>query len=281
MLLERRHLSLALVVLLTASAGCTGLLGSEAGPGGSDTAVTTTPADANGPAPGTSGFDAAAIERGHFEALSNSSFTTALSFQLSTIRDGENRSVFINRTVAVDRESDRSLATGELVQASGDALVTTTYTADGTTAERRVLTRSGETMSDYRSATPPYDGQVQPVNESSVIDRSLLQSLGADINWTYAGTETVDGDSVSRFEATGSDVTGFAADDAVSTNVSANGTTDSASATVLVDEDGVVRSFQYRVTTERDGRPVTVTLSVSVSKVDDTTVAEPDWLSDA
>ena len=281
MLLERRHLSLALVVLLTASAGCTGLLGSEAGPGGSDTAVTTTPADANGPAPGTSGFDAAAIERGHFEALSNSSFTTALSFQLSTIRDGENRSVFINRTVAVDRESDRSLATGELVQASGDALVTTTYTADGTTAERRVLTRSGETMSDYRSATPPYDGQVQPVNESSVIDRSLLQSLGADINWTYAGTETVDGDSVSRFEATGSDVTGFAADDAVSTNVSADGTTDAASATVLVDEDGVVRSFQYRVTTERDGRPVTVTLSVSVSKVDDTTVAEPDWLSDA
>jgi len=281
MLLERRHLSLALVVLLTASAGCTGLLGSEAGPGGSDTAVTTTPADANGPAPGTSGFDAAAIERGHFEALSNSSFTTALSFQLSTVRDGENRSVFINRTVAVDRESDRSLATGELVQASGDALVTTTYTADGTTAERRVLTRSGETMSDYRSATPPYDGQVQPVNESSVIDRSLLQSLGADINWTYAGTETVDGDSVSRFEATGSDVTGFAADDAVSTNVSADGTTDAASATVLVDEDGVVRSFQYRVTTERDGRPVTVTLSVSVSKVDDTTVAEPDWLSDA
>ena len=280
MSLERRHLSLALVVLLTASAGCTGLLGSEAGPGGSDTAVTTTPADANGPAPGTSGFDAAAIERGHFETLSNSSFTTALSFQLSTVRDGENRSVFINRTVAVDRENDRSLATGELVQASGDALVTTTYTADGTTAERRVLTRGGETMSDYRSATPPYDGQVQPVNESSVIDRSLLQSLGADINWTYAGTETVDGDSVSRFEATGSDVTGFAADDAVSTNVSADGTTDAASATVLVDKDGVVRSFQYRVTTERDGRPVTVTLSVSVSKVDDTTVAEPDWLSD-
>ncbi|MDT3434815.1 hypothetical protein [Haloarcula sp. 1CSR25-25] len=281
MSLERRHLSLALVVLLTASAGCTGLLGSEAGSGGSDTAVTTTPADANGPAPGTSGFDAAATERGHFETLSNSSFTTALSFQLSTVRDGENRSVFINRTVAVDRENDRSLATGELVQASGDALVTTTYTADGTTAERRVLTRGGETMSDYRSATPPYDGQVQPVNESSVIDRSLLQSLGADINWTYAGTETVDGDSVSRFEATGSDVTGFAADDAVSTNVSADGTTDAASATVLVDEDGVVRSFQYRVTTERDGRPVTVTLSVSVSKVDDTTVAEPDWLSDA
>ena len=280
MSLERRHLSLALVVLLTASAGCTGLLGSEAGPGGSDTAVTTTPAGANGPAPGTSGFDAAAIERGHFETLSNSSFTTALSFQLSTVRDGENRSVFINRTVAVDRENDRSLATGELVQASGDALVTTTYTADGTTAERRVLTRGGETMSDYRSATPPYDGQVRPVNESSVIDRSLLQSLGADINWTYAGTETVDGDSVSRFEATGSDVTGFAADDAVSTNVSADGTTDAASATVLVDKDGVVRSFQYRVTTERDGRPVTVTLSVSVSKVDDTTVAEPDWLSD-
>lgn len=281
MSLERRHLSLALVVLLTASAGCTGLLGSEAGAGGSDTAVTTTPAGANGPAPGTSGFDAAAIERGHFETLSNSSFTTALSFQLSTVRDGENRSVFINRTVAVDRENDRSLATGELVQASGDALVTTTYTADGTTAERRVLTRGGETMSDYRSATPPYDGQVRPVNESSVIDRSLLQSLGADINWTYAGTETVDGDSVSRFEATGSDVTGFAADDAVSTNVSADGTTDAASATVLVDEDGVVRSFQYRVTTDRDGRPVTVTLSVSVSKVDDTTVAEPDWLSDA
>ncbi|MEF8974436.1 MAG: hypothetical protein V5A15_06050 [Haloarcula sp.] len=281
MFLERRHLSLALVLLLTASAGCTGLLGSEAGAGGTDTEVTTTATDANGPAPGEAGFSAAAIERGHFETLSNSSFTTSLSFELSTVRDGENRSVFINRTVAIDRQNDRSLATGELVQASGDTLATTTYTADGTTAERRVLTRGDEELTDYRSATPPYDGRVQPVNESSVIDRSLLQSLGADINWTYAGTETVDGDSVSRFEATGSAVTGFAADDAVSTNVSANGTADSASATVLVDEDGVVRSFQYRVTTERDGQPVTVTLSLSVSNVDDTTVAEPDWLSDA
>ncbi|EMA07624.1 hypothetical protein SAMN05443574_106182 [Haloarcula vallismortis] len=281
MLLERRHLSLVLVLLLTASAGCTGLLGSEPGAGGADANGTATPADANGPAPGSSGFDAAAIERGHFETLSDSSFTTSLSFQLSTVRDGENRSVFINRTVAIDRENGRSLATGELVRASGDTLATTTYTADETTAERRVLTRGDDTMTDYRSASPPYDGQVRPVNESSVIDRSLLQSLGTDINWTYAGTGTVDGDSVSRFEATGGEVTGFAADTAVSTNVSANGTTESASATVLVDEDGVVRSFQYRVTTERDGQPVTVTLSLSVSQVGDTTVAEPDWLSNA
>ncbi|EMA23575.1 DUF7537 family lipoprotein [Haloarcula argentinensis] len=278
MSLERHHLSLALVMLLTASAGCSGLFGSGTGTGTPDT---PTSADANGPAPGSSGFDAAAIERGHFETLSNSSFTTSLSFQLSTARDGENRSVFINRTVAIDRDSDRSLSTGELVQASGDTLVTTTYTADETTAERRVLVRGDEEMTDYRSASPPYDGPVQPVNESSVIDRSLLQSLGSDINWTYAGTETVDGDSVSRFEATGSNVTGFTADDAVATNVSANETTDSASATVLVDEDGVVRSFQYRVTTERDGQPVTVTLSLSVSQVDDTTVTEPDWLSEA
>ncbi|MDQ2071634.1 hypothetical protein RBH20_03680 [Haloarcula sp. H-GB4] len=280
MLLERRHLSLALVVLLIASAGCSGLFGSETGTG-TGTSETSTSADANGPAPGSSGFDAGAIERGHFETLSNSSFTTSLSFQLSTVRDGENRSVFINRTVAIDRESDRSLASGELVQASGDTLATTTYTADGTTAERRVLTRGEEEMTDYRSASSPYDGPVQPVNESSVIDRSLLQSLGSAINWTYAGTETVDGDSVSRFEATGSNVTGFAADDAVSTTVSANGTTNSASATVLVDEDGVVRSFQYRVSTERDGQPVTVSLSLSVSQVDDTSVAEPDWLSNA
>lgn len=278
MLLERRHLSLALVVLLIASAGCSGLFGSETGTG---TSETSTSADANGPAPGSSGFDAGAIERGHFETLSDSSFTTSLSFQLSTVRDGENRSVFINRTVAIDRESDRSLASGELVQASGDTLATTTYTADGTTAERRVLSRGEEEMTDYRSASPPYDGPVQPVNESSVIDRSLLQSLGSDINWTSAGTETVDGDSVSRFEATGSNVTGFAADDAVSTTVSANGTTNSASATVLVDEDGVVRAFQYRVSTERDGQPVTVSLSLSVSQVDDTSVAEPDWLSNA
>ena len=278
MLLERRHLSVALVVLLTVSAGCSGLFGSETDTG---TSETPTSVDANGPAPGSSGFDARAIERGHFETLSNSSFTTSLSFQLSTVRDGENRSVFINRTVAIDREHDRSLASGELVQASGDTLATTTYTADGTTAERRVLTRGEQEMTDYRSASLPYDGPVQPVNESSVIDRSLLQSLGSDINWTYAGTETVAGDSVSRFEATGSNVTGFAADDAVSTNVSANGTTDTASATALVDEDGVVRSFQYRVTTEQDGQPVTVTLSLSVSQVDDTTVAEPEWLANA
>ncbi|WP_424003788.1 DUF7537 family lipoprotein [Haloarcula salina] len=274
--LQRKHASLALVVLLTLTAGCSGIFGgTDAG------ASTATPADRNGPAPGTSGFDAAAIETGHFETLSNESFTASLSFRLSTVRDGENRSVFVNRTVAVDRANDRALATGALVRANGAELETTTYTADGTTAERRVLSTADRTATDYRYDTAPYDGAVRPVNASSVLDRSLVQSLGSDVNWTYAGTDTVGGDDVSRYEATGRNVTGFAADEAVAANVTEGESADSVSAAVLVDERGVVRSLQYSLTTERDGRPFTVTLTLSVSDVGETTVEEPDWLSKA
>jgi|GEM_PF-907920 len=276
--LQRTHVSLALVVLLTLTAGCSGIFG---GADGGTGASPSTPTDGNGPAPGTSGFDAAAVETGHFETLSNESFTASLSFRLSTVRDGENRSVFVNRTVAVDRSNDRALAAGALVRPSGASLETTTYTADGSTAERRVLSTQNRTATDYRSATPPYDGAVRPVNASSVLDRSLVQSLGTDVNWTFAGTETVDGDRVSRFEATGSNVTGFAADEAVPANVTESESVDSVSAAVLVDERGVVRSLRYSLSTERDGRPITVTLTLSVSEVGETTVGEPDWLSKA
>ncbi len=267
-----------MVVLLALTAGCSGIFG------GADTGASgsmATPTDGNGPAPGTSGFDAAAIETGHFETLSTESFTASLSFRLSTVRDGENRSVFVNRTVAVDRTDDRALATGALVRANGAALETTTYTANGTTAERRVLSTPNRTATEYRSDTAPYDGAVRPVNASSVLDRSLVQSLGSDVDWTFAGTETVDGDRVSRFEASGRNVTGFAADEAVAANVTEGESIDAVSASVLVDERGVVRSFRYSLATERDGRPFSVTLTLSVSGVGETTVEEPDWLSKA
>lgn len=273
--LQRKHASLALVVVLTLTAGCSGIFGGTSG--GSPATAT----DHNGPAPGTSGFDAGAVETGHFETLSNASFTASLSFRLSTVRDGENRSVFVNRTVAVDRANDRALATGTLVRANGAALETTTYTADGATTERRVLSTPNRTATDYRSDTPPYDGAVRPVNASSVLDRSLVQSLGSDVDWTFAGTDTVDGDAVSRYEATGPNVTGFAPDEAVAANVTEGESVDAVSAAVLVDERGVVRSLRYSLTTERDGRPITVTLSLSVSEIGETTVEEPDWLSKA
>ncbi len=257
--------------MLRKTAGCSGLFGSETGTG---TSETPTSADANGPAPGSSGFDAGATN-GTLETLSTPRHTpagrAAIRLACRAEPDGGHQP---NRRI--DRESDRSLATGELVQASGDTLATTTYTADGTTAERRVLTRGDDRRTDYRSASPPYDGRSARQRER-VIDRSLLQSLGSD---TTGPTPEPRRLPVQRL-AVRSDREqrhGFAADNAVSTNVSANGTTDTASATVLVDEDGVVRSFRPG-DAERDGQPVTVTLSLSVSQVDDTTVAEPDWLA--
>jgi hypothetical protein len=292
--LRRSHFAAVAVVSLVLLAGCGGFLGG--GPDGTPTATETeteavtetemTPTDENGPAPGTEGLDGATLEESHTAALSDQSFTTSLSFELASERNGTERSVFVNRSVAIDRERQRARSVGELVQADGDSLTTTTYTADDETAEERVLRQDGETRTDYRSDTEPYDGEVQPVNESEVVDRGLLRAIGSDIDWTYVGTDTVEGETVSRFEASGvENVSGFSAggaatDGDVGSNVSADAN-DTAEAVVLVDEDGVVRQFEYTLVTEQDGVPVRVSLSVDVTAIGETTVEEPSWLDEA
>jgi len=287
---RRTHLAVVAVVSLVLLAGCGGFLG---GGGSGDTeqtavteAATSTPADENGPAPGTAGLSDSALEESHTAALAAQSFTTSLSFELASERNGTERSVFVNRTVEVDRENQRLRSVGELVQADGDSLTTTTYTAGEETGEHRVLKQDGESRTEYRYDTEPYDGAVQPVNESEVVDRALLRAIGTDINWTYAGTETVDGETVSRFEASGiENVSGFSAgaaatDGDVGSNVSADAN-DTATATVLVDDDGVVRQFEYTLVTEQDGVPVRVSLTVDVTAIGQTTVEEPSWLDEA
>lgn len=282
---RRTSLGVVAVVSLIFLAGCGGFLGG--GPSGEPTeTVTSTPVDENGPAPGTEGLDGTALVESHTATLAEQSFTTSLSFELASERNGTERSVFVNRSVAVDRDSGRVRSVGELVQADGDSLTTTTYTADGETAEERVLSQDGETRTEYRYDTEPYDGDVQPVNESEVVDRALLRAIGTDIDWTYAGTDTVDGETVARFEASGvENVSGFSAGDAatdgdVGSNVSAD-SNDTVEAAVLVDGDGVVRQFEYTLVTEQDGVPVRLSLTVDVTGVGQTTVDEPSWLDEA
>jgi uncharacterized protein YceK len=61
-----------------------------------------------------------------------------------------------------------------------------------------------------------------------------------------------------------------------------NGTVSEFNATILVDEEGIIRSFTYSATyTTSRGREVTVNSMVRVSDIGSTTVEKPEWLKEA
>lgn len=86
------------------------------------------------------------------------------------------------------------------------------------------------------------------------------------------GTVTRNGTTLTRYEATGP---GYYAEQTVG-----NQTVASFSATVLVDEDGLVRYFREEIVYERDGNRMTDVRTVRYVDVNATDVSRPHWLDE-
>ena len=87
-----------------------------------------------------------------------------------------------------------------------------------------------------------------------------------------AGTVTRNGTTLTKYEATGP---GYYTEQTVG-----NQTVASFSATVLVDEDGLVRYFREEIVYERDGNRTTDVRTVQYVNVNATKVQRPDWLDE-
>jgi hypothetical protein len=126
------------------------------------------------------------------------------------------------------------------------------------------------------TAYATYDDQA--ANTSTYVDPPLSGYFGG-LDFTAAGTTTVDGTTVDVYRVTSIDqltpanhsVSGFTPSNYESLNVS-----------VGIDRSGTLRWFEYHaVSANAQGDRLRFDLSIRYSGVGSTTVPEPDWLDEA
>lgn len=200
---------------------------------------------------GASGVtNATAAASAHADALlASDGFTFA--FNVSRANGGERRGVYRSRVDLVDRQ------VWTYVARPGTAYVQ--FYGNGTVYEK--VTQSGETT--YQS----YDASI-PLNGTT--GRATVQQLlsGVDYGEATAVEDGFEYESTALQDARG--IVGVR-----KANVSAF------SATVLVGENGVVRTITYTATYTQDGTEHTVTATLSVTDLGETDVTRPDWTSQA
>ena len=139
----------------------------------------------------------------------------------------------------------------------GDYRRTETYYADGT--EYQWQSRSGE---------------VYPADKTfarSVADASSPLGVAAVLNFTAADTATANGVPVVRYEATGVRADAATVDPA---------DVESVTATLLVDETGLVHEFAYEVVIEREDGVRSFSGRYEVESIGSVRVEKPDWAED-
>jgi hypothetical protein len=299
--MDRRVTLVAALVCLVALSGCSALIGDEgtpaptAEPDGTVTATatpagspgtpttatedagatpTTTPttvpstptATRTGETSGTS-FDASALEAAHVRSLRDAgSFRTSSSL---VIRN-ETTTRIINGSYVIEAGGpalNSANVTFVTESETSDFPPTTRYTEGETTYERRIE----DDRIVYRKGVEPYN-----VSDPDPVDPRVAYTLGsiatAVVNgstWNVTGTGTLEGADVTRYEASGDafDAEGYP---------NANGT-----ATLVVDETGIVRFVAYRFAATPDGERTEYVYEAGYTDVGATTVEEPEWTAEA
>ena len=257
-LTRKRLLTVALVGLFVASAGCAqipGMGGGDGGDGGSsDIAAYTESGDE---------LDGETVSSDHAAALEETdSFTYEVTFEAA---DGES-SLSIDAHVEADTESDEAYSVQESNFLGNQTAYK--YTSGNATYEKTV--REGD--EENAQYTTSEDGAVEPVNTTPSFQASLVDGL----EWSQEGTEELNGVGVTRYESTGvANVTALVGAGTDAGNVT------NVSATMLVDADGVVRRYDLTYTVVEADSETTVTYEVETTDVGSTSVEEPDWLDEA
>jgi hypothetical protein len=257
--MNRRTVSVLLLVALASLSGCAGLFGGET------TQTPTNDTNATGPVHELP-LNGSAVVDTHAAALDDAeSFTYQ---QNATARQLGNRSGIINYKNVT---AQTNLAEGSL--RSEQELAFQPPRAAYVDGQGNAYTQqsTGANASYQR-----FDGD--EADTTTYLDPGIGGYLDG-LNFSDAGTETVDGVTVDKYEVTDpSQVNASAHDPEILTAESI----ETISVTVAIDRDGVVRSFEYHVTGQNEnGDPLGYHLSLQYSDVGSTTVPEPDWLSEA
>lgn len=217
--------------------------------------------------------------------------------------NGYNESGITDPELAADQhttalsEHDNYTETMNLTSPKFEGYVATTIRMDS--AERRSaaemeINKSGEPFRDtkmYHNGTKRHTNtQIDVYNDTytmgneslSAFRESLMNASEIDrwltnISFEEAGTVTHNGDTLYRYNATDVDdpeaffySSEFSMIDAV----------ESVDSTLLVDEEGIIRSFNVTVTYSSDGETQAGMMSYRITDIDSTTVEEPDWLTE-
>lgn len=250
--MQQRALQLVVLGCLVALAGCTGALsGGDGGAGDPTLDDVTYP-----PGVSQNGTNVSALGDAHAEALNGSSFT--LGLELTQNGSTGNQSLAMRAAVGADH--DRVSA-----NVSGVGREMATYL----TEEKRYVRVTSDGETTYRAVERTPDAtKLVPSSYSGAT--YLGQYAGsAHANFTPTGVRVVNGTTLVVLESDGSNVS------APDANVSHY------EATMLVDERGVVHRFEVTVRSERDGESLDVSMVMTVSDVNETTVTEPSWLDEA
>jgi hypothetical protein len=257
------------VTALLVTAGCTGL---------PETGETQPSADAF---PEASAVDESVFDA-HSEALANTSFTLTVErienesapAPEQDFRYSEERSRFLVEPGAA-QYLVHTTATGD-----GSLVVNGTTYSDGTTAYRLSREDGERDVSTLETVPPVFDESRGQYLWQYWFGSDTASFEHAAVNATFEreGVETVRGVPVMRYEAAGVDALS-------ETRLWGDGASEqfeAFSATLLLDEDGVVRQFEYEfVFAVTESGPRRVAATYSLSDVGTTDVEEPEWMANA
>ncbi|MFB6304179.1 MAG: hypothetical protein ABEH47_03360 [Haloferacaceae archaeon] len=253
----RRVIAATLVAVLVVSAGCGGTAsdGTTTAPTTEGPTATATPTATERTPVAVTGFPAVdgtavnetALVATHDRALSNVSYTIALE---QRVGDTDVR-------VDVERAGDEELLTTAI-----NGTPETDYT-NGSVEYIRTEHENGSVTYRNRSVTnaTPYTGVV-------VVDDFVESADHAPV-----GVTTYDGAEVVELTAAREDIKPSA--------LVPNATVDSFESRILVDREGRIRLFTYRITGTTNGEPFSYRLRFRVSKIGSTTVERPEWVDRA
>lgn len=197
-------------------------------------------------------------------ALSNySSYSAQRNF--TSIFQGEVN--HINNTVRVDVANERAY-TYENISGDGNPIVEETYRT-----EDIIYTRTLSSLSDG----PQYEAQSQPFtityNTTTPALEQYLQSA------TYGPAEIINrnGETLIRYEAT--EIIKPSTFLVTGSNTSS---VSSFNATLVVDQNGILRNYSYSVAFEgEDGNQVQKQSTLALTNLNETSVSEPAWIDEA
>jgi len=252
--MSNRILAVA-VVALVALAGCTG------GVPGDDGAPSDTTGDLPPVAEQTWVDDNESVAYEQLQESHANVIANASSFEYAQNTSGDGGAESTSR-VLVDRDAETVLLQIATTR-GGTEQTQNTYVADGV-----AYSQSG-TDGEYRYGS---QNVTSGEFEQLVDQQSRLRTTGGvfdALEFEYVGPE----DGAYRFEAdsiASSEDTSFDASDVTES-----------SATLVVDDDGYVRTLSLTLTVDEGDGESTASLSLSTAGVNETTVEEPSWTDDA
>jgi hypothetical protein len=281
--MNSRSVPVIVIVLMVGLTGCAGIapFGESTSTPESTTSQPekkTTTADAISYPPGyaKSGITnpEKAAEQANAAPLEHDSFTLSMTASVPV----RNTNLTINVSGKIDVSDKRVYIVANGSAFGSDIIKNETYYADGTVYKQNQLAFSRTTYSISQGSFQSYTG-VNPSGKVSINGAdSEIATQFKTANFSGAKQVTRNGETLFRYEASSvNNSDPFLFNDSLT-----NPSVDEFNATLLVDQEGIIKSFGYSITyTPAGGTQRTLTVRYQTTDIGSTTIEKPDWLDEA